>query len=356
MFDLTALSLVWGFRHKIIETCRAARGTLAFAGLALSDGAAIVMEAGFSVEIFEDTNRDRPVFVDLWYPVRDQTPQSYDYGLGTGSVVESGRIADGKFPLIILSHGAMGAARNYSWIAEALARSGYIVAGVSHYGESYIHGADTVDHAAVLRSWERALDISATISHMEKKSSLSASVDTKQIGFIGHSSGGATGLQLAGVLFDGQKMIDYCNSPSSTGDKGCDYAAGAIVDRDLDLEGEDYRDERIQAFVILDPALGPGFSDFSGVSPVSRILIVGSVENDFLPFRHHAERIAKTLPNASSHWLAKGEGHFIYLNSCDSDLEANGVPLCKDREGVSREETHHNLRALIGDHFNTSFG
>ena len=42
-------------------------------------------------------------------------------------------------------------------------------------------------------------------------------------------------------------------------------------------------------------------------------------------------RYAALLPNVVLVALEHGEGHFVYLNSCTSDLSANGVPLCVDR-------------------------
>ncbi|MEQ9452528.1 MAG: hypothetical protein RJQ07_13175 [Pseudomonadales bacterium] len=312
------------------------------------------MQAGFQVEKFIDADRNRPVLVDLWYPVVNQPPQTKNYGLAKGYVVESGEIAEGTFPLVLLSHGAMGAARDYAWIAEALARNGFVVAGISHFAESYAFGLDTVDPAAVLRLWERPLDISAALSHIADRSVVSSAVDMDRVGFLGHSSGGATAMSLAGVLFDGDSITEYCNSPASSGDKGCDYASASSPAIDLHLAEEDYTDRRIRAFVALDPALGPGFTDFSRVDPELRVLFVGSVENDFLPFQHHAQRLAGHFPNAASHWLDDGEGHFIYLNTCDADIRANGVPLCVDRPGVSRQAVHDKLKITIHDFFDTS--
>lgn len=45
------------------------------------------------------------------------------------------------------------------------------------------------------------------------------------------------------------------------------------------------------------------------------------------------------------HWIAldHGEGHFVFLDPCTLDLEANGVPLCRDRPGVDRAAVHRRL-------------
>ena len=81
------------------------------------------------------------------------------------------------------------------------------------------------------------------------------------------------------------------------------------------------------------------------------MLIIGSVENDFLPFQHHARRLSEHFPNAQHHWLDRGEGHFIYLSECDLDIRANGVPLCEDRTGVSRASVHKQLTELVTGFF-----
>ena len=81
------------------------------------------------------------------------------------------------------------------------------------------------------------------------------------------------------------------------------------------------------------------------------VLVVGAVDNDFLPFEHHAARYARYIPSCSLVRLEDGEGHFVYLNACDSDLEANGVPLCRDRDGVDRDAVQERLRAEVGAFF-----
>jgi len=110
---------------------------------------------------------------------------------------------------------------------------------------------------------------------------------------------------------------------------------------------ESYQDPRIKAVVVLDPAAGPGYSEASLAKVRVPVLVIGCEDNDFLPFEHHAGRYAALLPNASLIKLNEGEGHFVFLNSCTSDLSANGVPLCVDREGVDRQAVHARLAPKI---------
>lgn len=234
-----------------------------------------------------------------------------------------------------------------------------------------------MNSSAVLRWWLRPPDISAVITHVSAGSSLlSTSVAERQIAFVGHSSGGATALFLAGLSFAGERLAAYCGSELSVHDRGCDYSDQEEADREgadqeeADQEGAgqealspldgppglDYGDPRIRAFVALDPALGPGFAGIAdqdvSAAPSGNVLLVGSVNNDFLPFQHHAQRIAELLSGARRLWLDEGEGHFVYLNECDLDTAANGVPLCTDRPEVSRAATHERLITQISEFLN----
>ena len=114
-----------------------------------------------------DEARDRPVAMDVWYPAASPDGEvPHDYGLGAGSIAEGAEAAGGPFPVILLSHGAFGSARNYAWIAEHLARRGHVVCGVSHFGESYVYGAETIDPTVAADVGSRALDCSFALDHL----------------------------------------------------------------------------------------------------------------------------------------------------------------------------------------------
>jgi predicted dienelactone hydrolase len=147
-------------------------------------------------------------------------------------------------------------------------------------------------------------------------------------------------------------MQQYCRSEEARMDKGCLYARQALAPPSSEAASRrSFTDSRIRAIVALDPALGPAHSTFSLSLIRVPVHVVGAVENDFLPYEHHAARYARTIPGASHTRLTRGEGHFVFLNQCKTDNEVNGVPLCKDREGVQREEVHARLAVIIQSFF-----
>src|SRR5687768_16136969 len=88
--------------------------------------------AGYEALRITDPTRMRPIQLDVWYPAEaDET--THRYGLSTGRVASGASMAAGRFPAILLSHGALGSATNYAWIAERLARSAFVVVGISHF-------------------------------------------------------------------------------------------------------------------------------------------------------------------------------------------------------------------------------
>jgi predicted dienelactone hydrolase len=309
---------------------------------------------GYTILNTHDLSRGRPVIIDTWYPATQTARETpHDYGLGRGQVAERAPPATGVLlPVIVLSHGAFGSARNYSWIGQYLAGNGYIVAGVSHFGESPVYGPETVDPASALQPWLRPQDCTFALDYLLGQSEFRQIADSSRIGALGHSSGGATVIALGGAVFDPIAMQQYCRSDSTESDRGCGYARGAEPARpgETVVRGP-CRDKRIRAIVALDPALGPGY-DAASLSPVSvPVHIIAAVKNDFLPFEHHAGRYASLIPGAFLTRLDHGEGHFIFLDVCHSGLEANTVALCKDRPGIHRAEVHRRLMVIIRNFF-----
>ncbi len=182
--------------------------------------------AGYEVLRIEYAVTDRPIHLDVWYPVTGQPEEPHNYGFSVGSVVLGAPVTGDDLPVVLLSHGAMGSASNYSWIAEHLARRGYVVLGVSHYGESPVFGQDSVDPTSVARFGDRTRDLNFALDYLVSRSRYAARVDPDRVGAIGHSSGGATVMMLAGGQFSAGRLAAYCASEAGATDKGCGYPGG----------------------------------------------------------------------------------------------------------------------------------
>jgi predicted dienelactone hydrolase len=305
--------------------------------------------AGYEVLRITDESRKRPVQIDVWYPTTE-TEKEYNYGFSKGDVADKASITAKKLPLILFSHGAMGAASNYSWIAEYLARKNYLVIGVSHFGESPVFGFDSIDAASVARFGDRTQDLNFALEFIVERSKYAENVDSKRIGAIGHSSGGASVLMINGAEFSPKKLVEYCQRSKPGDDKGCDYPRG--VETDIKRFMPTKSNRVFKAIVALDPAVGQGFTKNGLKSSITPTLIIGSVKNDFLPFKFHSEYLAKQIKNSEIIRLDNREGHFVYLDECSLPIKIMGIPLCTDANGVDRKAVHTKLAIAIEQFLN----
>ncbi len=305
--------------------------------------------AGYEVLRITDESRKRPIQIDVWYPTKE-SEKKYNYGFSKGNVANKAYISAKKLPLILFSHGAMGAASNYSWIAEYLARKNYLVVGVSHFGESPVFGFDSIDPTSVARFGDRTKDLNFALEFIIEHSKYAENIDSKRIGAVGHSSGGASVLMINGAEFSPTKLVEYCRKSKPGDDKGCDYPRG--VETDIKRFMPTKSNRVFKAIVVLDPAVGQGFTKNGLKSSITPTLIIGSVKNDFLPFKFHAGYLAKQIKKAEIVKLNDGEGHFVYLDECNLPIKVMEIPLCTDANGVDRKVVHTKLAIAIEQFLN----
>ena len=294
------------------------------------------------MDLYDET-RQRPVKLDIWYPATDGQCDS-KICLPTGQQPAK---------LAIFSHGSFGAANDLSWLGKGLAARGWIVAGISHYGESWAYGTKTIDRKSVTKYWLRAQDVSFVLDSFETKSPFNTPLDLNNTMMVGHSSGGYTAFSLVGADFKSAKIIEYCQSTNSSNDLGCSYArkadkvtattAAVLADSKLTL-----KDSRITKVIALDPAIGQAVSVAALNSIDVPVLVVGSVNNDFINYQYHANYYASHIKNAKLVGLNNGEGHFVYVESCSHKASAQGVAICRDRKGVDRKKVQ---QQIIGEVF-----
>ena len=315
-----------------------------FAASILAQTSNRLFSAGYEQMRITDESRNRPIHLDIRFPSKGEEKE-HNYGISKGSVAEGATLVGEKLPVILLSHGSMGAASNYSWLAEYLSRHGYVVLGVSHFGESPVFGPASLDPTSVSRFGDRTKDLNFALDFLLERSKYATNLDSTKIGAIGHSSGGASVLMLAGADFSVKKLSEYCRKPEASNDKGCSYPRSTEPDQQRTLPTPSTR--TFKALVAIDPAVGPGFAEENLKSFKIPTLIIGSVKDDFLPYQFHAGYISSSIRRSKTIKLDNGEGHFVYLDECSLPIKVMGVPLCTDAKGVDRKAVHIKLSSEI---------
>ena len=188
-----------------------------------------------------DADSDRPLTVDVWFPIDDAGDAPlHQYTLTPGVFYESPNAVtatadqvapDGPFPLVVYSHGSGGLRYIASYYTEAIASHGYVVAAPDHTGNTAVDGLLGTEAEFDVTALNRPSDVEAVINAMLDPTDVDtagfvAAVDPESIAVTGHSFGGFTSLAVAG---------------------GYENPLGSFV-----------ADERIDAIVPLAPATGDG--------------------------------------------------------------------------------------------------
>jgi dienelactone hydrolase len=169
-----------------------------------------------------DTERDRPLPIEVWYPadaahagddLSNDTKDRYEMFPGlpesTQDAVRDARSTQGRFPLVIFSHGFGGHRRQSTFLCTHLASHGYVVAAMDHTGNTVFDvlqmtltvrsGAEVPEPLGILEAMiaARPRDVSFVIDRVLDGSAgdVAALVDAERIGMAGHSFGGWTTLQ-----------------------------------------------------------------------------------------------------------------------------------------------------------------
>ena len=289
---------------------------------------------------------NKPLKLSVWYP------KGKKCDAGKLCLAQEAKLNQG----IILTHGAMGSARELNWLGFATASQGFVTVGVNHYGESWVYGQSDIDPTVVLKLWERSREVSSTLDILsanalprdEEEALFNQNINWHNVTAIGFSSGGSTVISLSGGVYQPENALSYCASAKSEGDLGCQYSKDKVFDKEL-FEGasELMLDERVKLAIAFDPAAGHIMNVDSLKNITLPILIVGAKQNDFLPFDNHAAFYDENIPLSTLVTLNNGEGHFVFIDSCEHDYKAMGLSLCKDRDGVNRDDTHNRLYADI---------
>jgi len=313
----------------------------------------------------------RALVTTIWYPAASGTvmaervvgPQESPL-FRLGSWTDDSVRAEGRFPLILLSHGTGGSAQIMAWVARGLASAGFIVAAVNHPGNNAL---EPYTAEGFLVWWERAKDLSTVLDFMLRDADFAGAVDRRRIGAIGYSLGGYTMFEIAGARTDPALLRQFCASSPA---EGCDdppefpdlfarwnelEATNNQFQAEVKEARRSYRDNRVRAVFAIAPALGPALIP-STVQRISiPVEIVAGQNDQIAPVAFNAQTLARLSPKARL-TLLPGAGHYTFLATCTDRGRREQPQLCIDASGVDREAVHARTLDLAVAFFRTSLG
>ena len=297
---------------------------------------------GFHEMSFLDPLDLQPMRAIAFYPSSDREHTSKIEGY-TVEAGEDTRVAMGRFPMLMLSHGNTGTPLALHDLATSLARKGFVVVAVIHPGDN------SKDHSrlgTLSNLYGRPIQISEAITAPLGDRMLAPFVNADQVGVIGYSAGGETALILAGAQPDLDRLRRYCQERPEDRD-ACTTKGELIADRD-DLMP--VADPRVHALLLMAPlSLMFGRQTLADVHvPV----LLYSGENDRLVFPDkNADALARKLPVEPEFKVIPGAGHFVFMAPCNDEQMAAMPGLCTDAQGVDREDIHRDLIYEAGRFF-----
>lgn len=312
-------------------------------GSVLSAYAQPADEAGFRRLAVIDPVAKQPIEAVYFYPGAIGGNMLSSFGPYHVSARNAVKMAPGRFPLIVISHGNAGSLWSHHDLATSLARQGNIVITLSHPGDNY---KDQSGAGATSTVYGRPLQISAAITAALNNPDLTGHIDADRIAFIGFSSGGETGLLLAGGKIDSARYVSYCESHPA---EAMCSTMGHIKNDSPNLSPES--DSRIKAWVLMAP-VSVIFSPESLKNFTKPTLIFTGDKDEELSWRQNAGELAKTLPSNPELKMIPGAGHFVFLSPCSSQLRAATPALCDDPSGVDRTAVHRRISDEISRFLN----
>jgi predicted dienelactone hydrolase len=264
---------------------------------------------------------DKPLQVAIWYPsAAPEKPEPL--ALGQQTVARNGAMLGVGHPLVVISHGTGGSNADHFDTAQALARAGYVVAAVSHTGDTYD------DRSRTRRVVERSQHLSATLDYMTGAWPDHAAIDPSRIGVFGFSAGAFTALVAIGGEPDMSLLARHCAVHPHFYD--CQMSRQFPAAPDAAPVAPAHHDPRIRAAVIAAPALGFAFAP-SGLKDVTAPVQLWRAEWDtVLPNPFYAETVRRLLPKPPEYHVVPGADHFDFLPPCNAALAKAAPSICGD--------------------------
>lgn len=310
---------------------------------------ACAADVGF-LEVAIPDGDDKPLSAGVWYPT-DAQASPHRIGGATQTVALNAPIAGQGLPLILISHGSGGWYGGHYDTALALVQAGFVVAAVTHRGDSFD------DHSRTAQLWVRPEQLKRLTDYMVASWPQRASIDASRIGVFGFSAGGFTVLVAAGGVPDLSLIGPYCVEHPDTDACTVVRSTPGLVDRFATLPASVWvHDTRIRAAVVAAPGVGFVFGR-GGLVDVHVPVQLWSAQFDHVePAPDYADAVRAALPVAPDFHLVQNADHYDFLPACSAAAAREFPGICTPRPGFDRVEFHTEMNRDVVAFFERTLG
>lgn len=235
-------------------------------------------------------------------------------------------VAEGRFPLVVVSHGNGGSHLVYRTITTHLARNGYVVAHLEHPGNNR---NDNRLEGTYENLVNRPRHVRITIDAVSSDPELGAHARTDDVAVLGHSMGGYAALAVAGGI------------------------PWTKEGRRVEVEP----DPRVRALVLMAPGAAFYFPP-DALRDLTVPILLLTAEHDPVTPRWQAELLLDRAPDRNQvTWREiENAGHFSFLSPFPPRMRNPGFPPSTDPEGFDRERFHERLPGEILEFLDATLG
>jgi predicted dienelactone hydrolase len=192
-------------------------------------------------------------------------------------------------------------------------------------------------------------------------------IDVRRIGAAGFSLGGYTMIEIAGGITAPAEFKHFCESPKADGICTSPPEFPTLLEdfdrlsrTDFEFQNalrhasDSYRDPRVRAVLAMAPALGPAFRVTSLEKITIPVRILAGQADANVPIESSAKFFAAHIPNSESTIFAGNVAHYVFLDSCTDAGRETRAMLCRDGDGVNRDDIHAKTTSLAIKYFDSA--
>jgi predicted dienelactone hydrolase len=229
---------------------------------------------------------------------------------------------EGKFPLVLISHGSGGGNLLYRTLAHFLARNGFVVGMPEHPFNNF---SDNTLEGTVENLENRPRHINLAIDWFFESENFSGIIKPDAISIIGHSTGGCTALSVAGGI------------PTSLPHESSDGKAKQI---------NIAHNRKISSLVLLAPGTD-WFREKGSLSGVDIPILMIAAEKDQFIQPYQAQTVLDGVADRSkvAYKIVENAGHFSFLSPFPEFMITPEFFPALDPPGFDRQKYHDELNS-----------